>query len=189
MEAGRCEVCCRKARYMASAFTLSILAAFIIEYLLLVAYSRGAPTTFSPPASHLFLPLVFIATLVWHSLRGFVVAARTPTNLLLPPGIAGAFVAYLLTLASPGSTLPMVLISTVYLAELAVGVKLYHDIKDTSRLGAILFVAGMAAFILSLPPVIIDSRVAIIPLAANLAKTAGLTLLLARTLAYMKAKC
>ena len=41
-----------------------------------------------------------------------------------------------------------------------------------------MFIAGMAAFILTLPLSILDHRLALVPLAANATKTLGLAVLL-----------
>jgi len=160
------------------AFLLSIIAALIIEYLIYKVYAGGWQEAFTPPTSGLFIPLVAIAYLVYTRLRVFAENARWPVERLLPPGIAGAALAFILTLSPATRLASAVLVSLVYYVELAVGVKLYKDLKSLSWVGALLFVAGMAAFILTLPLSILDSRLALVPLAANATKTLGLAVLL-----------
>lgn len=172
----------RESRAAAVVFALSIVAAFVIEYLLYTVYRGGAIAAFTPPTSLLFLPLVAIATAVWRGLRVFAVNARWAVERVLPAGIAGAFLAFLMTL-EPGLREPsMYLISLVYLAELFVGVKLYRDIEGLSRPGAALFVGGMALFILTLPLSIYIRQAALLPMAFNAVKTLGLAILLAAAL-------
>ncbi len=172
-------------RLAARVFALSIAAAVIIEYLLYRVYLEGASSVFAPPTSLLFLPLIAIAALVYHYLKGFVVHARKPVSTLLPLGIAGALLAFALTMPEETRFASMVLISCVYLAELAVGVKLYYDISWISRAGALMFVAGMVAFIATLPITIYINTAALAPMAFNAVKAAGLAVLLYRALEKM----
>ncbi len=163
-------------------FAASIVAAVIIEYLLVKVYVDGLYAAFTPPTSLLFLPLIALAYLVYRRLLAFARNAERVARALLPPGIAGAFIAFVLTLSDATRPLAPPLIAIVYLAELAVGVKLYRDIEAMSKAGASLFVAGMALFIITLPTAILDHRAALAPIVFNAVKTAGLALLLYSTM-------
>ncbi len=166
---------------MSRVFSLSLVAAIIIEYLLITGYLHGVDEIFSPPNSVLFVPLALIAFQVYRYLRRFVVAARWPTENLLPPGIAGSLAAFLLTLSPATRGFSIALISVVYLAELAVGVRLYSDISFLTKTGSLLFVAGMAGFILSLPMAALYREAFILPIVFNVVKSVGLSMLLARS--------
>lgn len=163
---------------MVRVFSASIVAAVIIEYLLYVVYTSGVYAAFSPPTSLLFIPLVALAYHVYRNLLVFADHARRATATLLPPGIAGASVAFLLTLGQPTRFLAPYTIALVYLAELAVGIKLYRDLEPLTRLGSMLFVGGMALFIGTLPLAIFEPRAAALPMFFNVVKTIGLALLL-----------
>ena len=167
----------REYRAMMLAFFLSVVAAVIIEYLLYRVYMGGALEAFSPPASFLFVPLVFIAFLVYRSLLVFARNARWAVSRILPLGIAGAFIAFIFTLAESTRPLAMYLIALVYYVELVVGLKLFRDIEPVSRIGSLLFVGGMALFILLLPVAIIRQEAVLAPMAFNLIKTGGLMVL------------
>jgi len=171
-----------RASYAARIFAASIAAAFIIEFLLVIVYLRGAVAAFTPPASLLFIPLVAIAYMVYRWLLAFAVNARRAAQTLLPPGIAGAFIAFLMTLFEVTRQPAMFLIATVYLAELGVGLKLYRDIEPISRAGALLFIGGMTLFITTLPLAIFNNQAAAAPLLFNAVKTLGLALLLKNSL-------
>lgn len=171
----------RACRLMARVFALSLVAAVIIEYLLIVGYLHGVGEIFSPPNSLLFVPLSLIAFQVYRHLKGFVVAAKWPTENLLPPGIAGSLAAFLLTLSPATRGISIALVSAVYMVELAVGVRLYRDISFLTRAGSLLFVGGMAFFILSLPLAALYRGAFIVPIVSNIVKSAGLSLLLARS--------
>ncbi len=166
---------------MARVFSLSLVAAGIIEYLLVTGYIGGVGRIFSPPTSILFLPLTLIAFLVYRDLRRFVKAARWPTENLLPPGIAGSLVAFMLTLSPSTRPFSIAIISTVYFIELAVGARLYRDIRFLTRTGSLLFVGGMAGFIVSLPLAAVNAKAFIFPITFNIVKSLGLALLLAST--------
>jgi len=172
----------REARAAAAVFTLSIIAAFIIEYLLYTVYRWGTLAAFTPPTSLLFIPLIALAAAVYQGLKVFAVNARWAVERVLPAGIAGAALAFLMTLTPDLRSLSMYLISLVYLAELAVGVKLYRDIEGLSRPGAALFIGGMTLFILTLPLSIYAREAALLPMTFNAVKTLGLALLLAAAL-------
>ena len=159
-------------------FSASIAAAFIIELLLILVYFRGVYYVFSPPASLLFIPLIIIAYIVYRKLLVFTVNARWAASRLLPPGIGGACIAFLLTLSDAARQASPFLIAAVYLVELAVGVKLYRDLEPLSPTGTRLFVGGMALFILTLPLAIFEPRAALGPLVFNAVKTIGLLILL-----------
>ena len=163
-------------------FASSVVAAFIIELLLALVYFRGVYYVFSPPTSILFIPLVAIAYMVYRRLLVFSVNAKWIASRLLPPGITGAGIAFLLTLNDTTRQASPFLIAIVYLAELAVGVKLYRDLEPLSPIGARLFIGGMALFILTLPLAIFDPRAALGPLIFNAIKTLGLTILLKASL-------
>ncbi|MCE4611886.1 MAG: hypothetical protein F7B17_07950 [Desulfurococcales archaeon] len=159
-------------------FAASIAAAVIIELLLALVYFRGVSYVFSPPASLLFIPLIAIAYIVYRRLLAFTVNARRAASRLLPPGIAGAGIAFLLTLSDATRQAAPFLIAIVYLAELGVGVKLYRDLEPLSATGTKLFIGGMALFIITLPLAIFEPRAALGPLAFNAVKTLGLLILL-----------
>jgi hypothetical protein len=168
----------RRLEAARNVFAASIAAAFIIEYLLYLVYRGGVMEAFTPPASLLFLPLIAIAYAVYRWLLVFAVNARGAAQTLLPPGIAGASLAFLMTLSPQLRPASPFVIAAVYLAELGVGVKLLRDIASLSRPGAYLFVGGMALFITTLPAAIFVKEAALLPLAFNAVKTAGLALLI-----------
>ena len=114
----------RESRAAMEVFLLSIIAAFIIEYLIYKVYTGGWKEAFTPPTSGLFIPLVIIAYLVCTRLKVFAANAKWQVEHLLPPGIAGAALAFILTLSPATRLASAVLVSLVYYAELAVGVKL-----------------------------------------------------------------
>lgn len=162
-------------RFMERVFLASVVAAAIIEYILLNVLFYGVGEAFSPPTVYSFPVLIAIAVFVYFSLLGFVRRARPYVSRLLPLGILGASLAFILALTDSTRIYAAVLIAATYYVELVVGYYIWLDVRRVSQASSDIFISGMAVFILSLPLAIADNRLALILVIANAVKAAGLS--------------
>ncbi len=160
-------------RLLASAMAGSILAAIIIEVILLVVMLRGLESLFTPYTLPGLAALLVIAGFVYTRLLR---ATRYSRPVVRVAGLAGAVIAGLgVAIGALGRPyLGAWMIVVAYYGELVLGVRLKRDLEEHVNRGVNAFIGGMLLFILSLPLAVVDHRLAIIPFIGNLVKTAGL---------------
>ncbi|MEB3780194.1 MAG: hypothetical protein GSR85_08190 [Desulfurococcales archaeon] len=160
---------------LSKAMAGSILAAVIIQLILALILLEGLEEVFKPPAVYGMLLLVAIAFYVYYHLLNSVRISRIRVKYLGPIGAllatVGIIVAQYHSIEAGGA-----LIVAAYYSELLLGVKLREDLLQYKASGVNSFTAGMLIFILSLPLVILDNRLAAVPFAGNLLKTYGLVI-------------
>ncbi len=157
---------------------VSLVAALAIAGLLVEAAVRGYEALFqgaSLYAMTLLLALGVAAACSYSRVPGLESRVSAASPLVL--GLAAAGV----VAGAAGD--PLVgggLVVAAYFAEAAIGLPLARAFSRVDPLGARLFLAGISAFTLTLPLIVVEPRAAVLPLAADLVKTAGLVILLAR---------
>lgn len=164
-----------KTRAMLLGSLLSIAAAAIIEYLLVILLlGESIEALFRPPSVAAMIILVAIGVAVYYYYTASTTHAHNVMKKISPLALilasAGIAVG---ALSSP--TAGAALIVAAYLVELAVGTKLAKDYAQYSGKGAKLFLAGVTGFVATLPLAAFNPLLAALPLAANTVKTVGLT--------------
>ena len=160
-------------KLLASAMAGSILAAVIIEGILLVVMRRGIEHLFTAYTLPGLAALLAIAGYVYTKLLGATKYSRSTVRVA---GLLGAVIAGLGVVAGALGRpyLGAWLIVAAYYGELVLGVRLRRDLEEHVNRGVNAFIGGMLIFILSLPLAIVDHRMAVIPFTGNLIKTVGL---------------
>ncbi len=153
----------------------SIVAGILIEGLLAGIAVDGLEWAFSAVGLSIMAALVAIGVAAyagyssWARRARFLMRYVSPLALVLASAaVAGAALGYLGVVEAGG------LIVSAYLVELAVGLKLASDFREVSPLYAQLFLVGVGVFVLSLPLVLVNPRLALVPLAGNTVKIIGL---------------
>ena len=153
----------------------SIVAGVLIEGLLAGIAVNGLEWAFSSTGLTVMAALVAIGVVAYAGYSSWAREARflmryvSPLALVLASAaVAGAASGRLGVVEAGG------LIVAAYLVELAVGLKLAADFRGVNPLYAKLFLAGVGVFVLTLPLVLVDPRLALVPLAGNTVKIVGL---------------
>jgi len=138
-------------RYLFGSSTIALLASlFPIGLVAYIGYSRGTKRAKR------------------------VMETVSPLALLLAGiGIAAAYLG-LLGVREAG-----LFIVAAYYVELVVGIPLSRDFAEVDGAGAAMFLVGVSFFVLTLALVLVDHRLAVLPLAGNTVKIAGFAKLLA----------
>ncbi len=154
----------------------SIVAGVLIMIVLWRVYRAGVAGAFEPPTLYVMASLVAVGLLALWGYWFYAQEAGWHMRRLSPVALAlGALGAAAGALKGPVYGGALIVIA--YLVELAVGVMLYRDFKRETRLGAALFLAGVAVFMLFLPLAIIWPWAALVSLAGDAVKVAGLLLI------------
>lgn len=159
----------------------SVAAGVIIEVLLSMIALEGLVVLFQGWGLWLLLSLFPIGGVAYLGYSRSAVEAAWHMRYLSPIalGLAAAGVALgAWGLASPRAAGAFIV--AAYLLELAVGVPLSRDFARIDGAAARLFQAGVTIYVLSLPLVLVDHRLALVPLAGNTVKIVGLALLALR---------
>ncbi|MCE4600117.1 MAG: hypothetical protein F7C38_00930 [Desulfurococcales archaeon] len=146
-------------------------------YVLVVVYGHGVEVAFSPPTIYIMATLVVTGLFALWGYWSYASVARWHMRRLSPIALALGAIAVVVG----GFIDPLVggaLIVIAYLVELAVGLKLYHDFKRESRIGAGLFLAGVAVFMLFLPFAVLFRGAALVSLVGDVVKVIGLFIIL-----------
>lgn len=154
----------------------SIAAALIIQVILPLVALRGLHGLFAPLLAPCLAVLLAIAGYVYRELLLFSQAARGAVRLWGLGGIMTASAGFILGVLGD-TIIGAGLIVLAYYGELVVGVRLREDLRIVASRGVDVFTYGMLVFILSLPLVLLDPRLVLVPFAGNLAKMYGLLLI------------
>ncbi len=157
----------------------SIVAGLLIIWVLWIIYVRGVASAFEAPTVYVMACLVALGPVALAGYSAYARRAYWHMTRISPIAIVlGA-----LAVALGHSYSYLVgggLIVAAYVIELVVGVKLYEDLREHTRLGAALFIAGVTVFMLSLPAVIALRQAALVSIAGDAVKIIGLALILVR---------
>lgn len=156
----------------------SIVAGLLIVYVLAQVYRGGVEAAFRPPTVYAMAALVATGLFALWGYLAYAEEAAWHMRRLSPIALAlgAAGVAAGLT---AGPTAGGGLIVAAYLVELTVGARLYRDFQRETRLGAALFLAGVLVFMLFLPLAIAWRWAALVSMAGDIVKVAGLLLIAA----------
>ena len=155
----------------------SIVAGFLIMYVLVVVYRHGVEAAFSPPSIYIMAALVVTGLFALWGYWSYASVARWHMRRLSPIALVLGATAVVVG----GFIDPLVggaLVVVAYLVELSVGLKLYHDFKRESRIGAGLFLAGVVVFMLFLPFAVLFGVAALVSLVGDIVKVIGLFIIL-----------
>lgn len=154
----------------------SIVAGILIMIVLWRVYRAGVAGAFEPPILYVMALLVVVGLFALWGYWFYAREARWHMRRLSPVALAlGALGTAVGALKGPVYGGALIVIA--YLVELAVGVRLYRDFRRETGLGAVLFLVGVAVFMLFLPLAIIWPWAALVSLAGDAVKVAGLLLI------------
>ena len=176
-----------RGQYLRLGTILSLLAAVIIEAILLLLLLGASPyTLFSPPTVYLMGLLLVIGVAVYRAYLNSTIHARTYMERVSPLALLVAFVA--IVAGWYGYPWAVALVPVAYFVEEAVGLKLMRDFEEYDAEGARLFAAGMTLFVFTLPLVVVTSYVAILTLLGNTVKALGLAKVMGSTSTTFRAE-
>ena len=157
----------------------SIAAGLLIIYVLYVVYTDGVQAAFEEPTIYAMCALVAEGVIAlagyWYYADKAAWHMRHLSPVALTLGAAAVAAGYLY-----GSMVGGGLIIIAYLAELAVGAKLYEDFKSETKAGAVLFLLGVLVFMVFLPFALYWRYAAIISMIGDIVKIIGLTAILVK---------
>ncbi len=157
----------------------SIVAGLLIVYVLWVVYSGGVAAAFRPPALYAMAGLVAVGFAALIGYTRYAIEASWHMRNLSPLALAlgaGAVAAGVTVGPLAGGTL----VVAAYAVEIMVGARLYRDFLRETRLGAVLFLAGVLVFMGALPLILVDRAFALVSLAGDVVKVMGLLIIAAR---------
>lgn len=157
----------------------SIVAGLLIVYVLWVVYDGGVAAAFRPPALYAMAGLVAAGFAALAGYVRYAVEAAWHMRNLSPLALAlgaGAVVAGVKAGPMAGGAL----VVAAYMVEIMVGARLYRDFLRETRLGATLFLVGVLVFMGALPLILVDRVFALVSLAGDAVKVAGLLVIAAR---------
>ncbi len=159
---------------------VSITAALIIAYLLLIVYRYGFEMLFRNGYFMLMIVLVALGVLARYFYMDAVEHAERVFKDIAPWVLLLAFTGVLLGYKYPLYGGSLIVLS--YFLELPVAYALFREFQSISIIGASLFLAGIIVFGVSLPLTVYTREIAIAPLLGDIIKTLGLLLLVSRIL-------
>ncbi len=169
-----------RSQYLRLGTLLSLMAAAIIEAILLLLLLGASPySLFSPPAVYLMGLLLVIGVAVYRAYLNGTIHARTYMGSVSPLALLVASTAIMA--GWYGYSWAVVLVSAAYFVEEVVGLKLMRDFEEYDVEGARLFAAGMTLFVFTLPLVVVTSYITILTLLGNTVKALGLAKVLEST--------
>ena len=159
---------------------VSITAALIIAYLLLVVYRYGFEILFRDGYFMLMIALVALGVLARYFYIDAVEQTERAFRDIAPWVILLAFAGVLLGYKYPLYGGGLIVLS--YFLEVPVAYALFKEFQSISMVGALLFLAGIIVFGASLPFTVFAKEIAIVPLLGDIIKTLGLLLLVSKIL-------
>ncbi len=159
---------------------VSIIAALIIAYLLLIVYRYGFEILFRDGYFMLMIVLVALGVLARYFYMDAVGHAERAFRDIAPWVILLAFAGVLLGYRYPLYGGGLIVLS--YFLEVPVAYALFRELRSISIVGALLFLAGIIIFGVSLPFTVFAREIAIVPLLGDIIKTLGLLLLVSKIL-------
>ena len=156
---------------------VSLVAALLIGYLLVVVYGLGFEALFVRPLVYVLGLLVVLGVVARHAYMGMARASLMAFRRVAPVVIVLAA----LGVVVGGVYSPLVgggLIVLSYLLETLVAVPLSRDLAEISLLGSRLFIYGIVLFGASLPFIIAVREAALVALLGDSIKALGLILIL-----------
>ena len=155
---------------------LSLVAAILIEVLLAEIVVNNYYSLFKFPWSIILVILIIIASLVYYYLRNWSENVKYIVDRIAPFSILLASIGILLAIIHNPPTGALFILTAYYL-EVVVGKIIKKDLEKVDKIGSIVFFAGIILFIIPLLLVLVDPKLAMIPLLGNSLKMVGLLLL------------
>lgn len=161
-----------KYAYLSFALIISIVAAVLIEIVFIVILRSGIMTIFNFPYITLLISLLILGII---NNKMFLISTNhsrmffrnvTPISLVIA-GL-GIVVGYLGNFAGP------FLIFIAYIFEILTGIKLKNDLMIISKKWSTVFIVGVAIFVLSMPLLLYNLYLILIPMLGDAIKTIGL---------------
>ncbi len=157
----------------------SIIASILIMIVLIAVYKRGPEAAFQWPRTAVLWLLILVGIVAYYGYLGYARVSlermRKVSPIALALGAAGIVAGEKMGVIAGGT-----LIVLAYIVETSVGLALAKDYEEESRAGSLLFLAGVTLFVVSLPLMIVDRRLALLGIAGDTVKIVGLLLVLAR---------
>lgn len=162
---------------------VSLAAALLIEVFLALAVADGLGVICTPQAINGGVVLAILAPIALYSYSRSALHARAFMIYIAPIGVALGLWALLLVITNSSCPhQPLALLSLAYIIEAIVAHRLRLDFYQYSKQGSGLFFYGIIIFSLSLLLSNIYNQLLVISLLGNTIKTAGLLILIPRTI-------
>lgn len=160
-------------KYLSIALIISIVAALVIEAVLLTIVIQSDITIiFTYPYVFMLILLLIMGTISNYTYLKSTNHAKwflkniTPVSLILAS--FGVIIGYM------GNFIGAFLIFIAYIFEILTGVKLKDDLVKISREWSMVFIIGVSIFVLSMPLLLYNTYLALIPMIGDAIKTIGI---------------
>ncbi len=157
--------------------SFSIIASILIAHVLYEVYTGSIGAAFQPPALYSMIALILVGIGALYGYLGYSEISLWHMKHLSPIALILGAVSIVVGV-KVGPKEGGALIVLTYIVELSVAWNLAKDYSKESKIGSTLFIAGVTIFLVSLPFVIINKAIALVPLVGDIIKLAGLLLVL-----------
>ncbi|MCE4617391.1 MAG: hypothetical protein F7C32_02275 [Desulfurococcales archaeon] len=158
--------------------TASLIAAFVIEYLLILIAQKGYQVLFEDPNQYLLISLIIIGGFAYYGYIGSALNAKEVLQKITPIALILAIAGILLGWIWEYELLGAILIVVAYFTEAAVAIKLKLDYARYSREWAEIFFWGVLLYVASLPTILLFKEAVAVTFMGNHVKIIGLIPLL-----------